>query len=118
MHELIREDRNAITIYIAFRPSADTYLTQFWSSDGGVTNFSKYTVDALRDQARTETDDDAQAELWREANIEILRNYAGYGITLTNLVYVRRDSVDYGHELKAVVQLYPGIDETTTINED
>ncbi len=118
MHELIREDRNAITIYIAFRPSADTYLTQFWSSNGGVTNFSKFTVDTLRDEARAETDDDAQAELWREANIEILRNYAGYGLTLTNLVYVRRDAVDYGHELNAVVQLYPGIDETTSISED
>jgi peptide/nickel transport system substrate-binding protein len=117
MHELIREGRNPITIYIAFRPSADTYLTQFWSSDGGVTNFSKFTVDDLRDQARAETDDDAQAQLWKDANIEILSNFAGYGLTLTNLVYVRKDSVDYGHELNAVVNLYPGINETTTISE-
>ena len=117
MHELIREGRNPITIYIAFRPSADTYLTQFWSTDGGVTNFSKFTVDDLRDQARAETDDDAQAQLWKDANIEILSNFAGYGLTLTNLVYVRKDSVDYGHELNAVVNLYPGINETTTISE-
>lgn len=117
MHELIREGRNPITIYIAFRPTADTYLTQFFSTDGGVTNFSKFTVDTLRDDARAETDDDAQAELWREANIEILRNFAGYGLTLTKLVYVRRDNVDYGHELNAVPQLYPGINETTSIGE-
>lgn len=117
MHELIREGRNPITIYIAFRPSADTYLTQFWTTDGDVTNFSNFTVDDLRDQARAETDDDAQAELWKQANIEIMQNFAGYGLTLTNLVYVRRDQVDYGHELNAVVQLYPGIDETTSINE-
>lgn len=117
MHELIREGRNPITIYIAFRPSADTYLTQFWSTDGGVTNFSKFTVDDLRDQARAETDDDAQAQLWKDANIEILSNFAGYGLTLTNLVYVRKDTVDYGHELNAVVNLYPGINETTTISE-
>lgn len=117
MHELIREGRNPITIYIAFRPSADTYLTQFWSTDGEVTNFSKFTVDDLRDQARAETDDDAQAQLWKDANIEILSNFAGYGLTLTNLVYVRKDTVDYGHDLTAVVNLYPGINETTSISE-
>lgn len=117
MHELIREGRNAITIYIAFRPSADTYLTQFWTTDGGVTNFSKFTVDDLRDQARSETDDEAQAQLWKDANIEILKNFAGYGLTITNLVYVRKDTVDYGHELNAQVQLYPGINETSNISE-
>lgn len=117
MHELIREGRNPIVVYIAFRPSADTYLTQFFASDGGATNFSNFTVDDLRDQARAETDDETQAELWRQANIEILQNFAGYGLTLTNLVYVRRDEVDYGHDLNAVVQLYPGIDETTSISE-
>lgn len=117
MHELIREGRNPITIYIAYRPTADTYLTQFFSTDGGVTNFSKFTVDTLRDEARAETDGDAQAQLWKDANIEILRNYAGYGIHITNLVYVRRDAVDYGHELTAVPNLYPGINETTSISE-
>ncbi|MCO5219805.1 MAG: ABC transporter substrate-binding protein [Thermomicrobiales bacterium] len=115
MHELIRQDRNAITIYIAFRPTADIYLTQFFSTDGGVTNFSKFTVNDLRDQARGELDADAQAELWRQANIEILQNYAGYGLMFQNQVFVRRDEVDYGHELTAVVQLYPGINETTSM---
>lgn len=117
MHELVREGRNPITVYIAFRPSADTYLTQFFSTDGGVTNFSKFTVDDLRDQARAETDAEVQAELWRQANIEILQNFAAFPLTITNLVYVRRDEVDYGHELNAVVQLYPGITENTTIAE-
>ncbi len=115
MHELIREGRNPITIYIAFRPTADIYLTQFFTTDGGVTNFSKFTVDDLRDQARAETDDEAQAALWREANIEILKDFAGYGVMFINQVYARTDRVDYGHELKAVVQLYPGIDETTSM---
>ncbi len=118
MHELIREDRNPIVIYQAFRPTADVYLTLFFSSDGGVTNFSKFTVDTLRDQARSESDEETQAQLWKEANIEILRNYAGFGIQLTNLVYVRRDAVDYGHELDAVPQLYPGINETSSIDEE
>lgn len=117
MHELIRADRNAIVIYIAYRPTADVYLTQFFTTDGGVTNFSKFTVDTLRDEARAETDSDAQAEIWRNANIDILRNYAGYGIAFQNLVYVRRDNVDYGHELHAVPQLYPGIDETSSMED-
>jgi peptide/nickel transport system substrate-binding protein len=115
MHELIRQGRNAITIYVAFRPTADTYLTQFFTTDGGVTNFSKFTVDDLRDQARSETDPDAQAELWKQANIEIQKNFAGTGWLYKNLVYAKTQKLDYGHELKSVVQLYPGIDETTTL---
>jgi peptide/nickel transport system substrate-binding protein len=115
MHELIREDRNAITIYIAFRPTADTYLTQFFTTDGGVTNFSKFTVDDLRDQARAETDADAQAQIWKDAAIEIQSNFAAKGLLANNQTYARLNTVNYGHELVSVVQLYPGIDETTTI---
>lgn len=117
MHELIREGRNPLTVYVAFRPSADTYLTQFFATDGGVTNFSNFTVDDLRDQARAETDAEAQAELWRQANIEIYQNFAGYALAINNLVYVRNNAVDYGHELNAVPQLYPGINENTTFGE-
>ncbi|MGN6033319.1 MAG: ABC transporter substrate-binding protein [Thermomicrobiales bacterium] len=116
MHELIREGSNAIVIYVAFRPTADVYLTQFFSTDGGVTNFSHFTVDDLVAQARAETDTEKQAELWREANVEIIKNFAGYGLIYTNQVYGKSEKVDYGHELKSVVQLYPGIDETTSIS--
>jgi len=115
MHEQIRLDSNAITIYIAFRPTADVYLTQFFSTSGGTTNFSKFTLDELVAEARATTDPDAQAELWKQANTEILQNFAGYGLMYTNQVYARTAAVDYGHELVSVVQLYPGIDETTTI---
>lgn len=115
MHDLIRQGRNAIVIYVAFRPTAHTYLTQFFSSDGGVTNFSKFTVDELRDQALGELDADAQAELWKQANIEIAQNFAGMGLLIKNLVFGRREEVDYGHELVSVPQLYPGINETTSI---
>ncbi len=116
MHDLIRQDANPITIYVAFRPTADVYLTQFFSSAGGTTNFSKFTVDELVQQARTETNPAAQAAIWEQANAEILKNFAGYGIMYTNQVYARSERVDYGHELVSVVQLYPGIDETTTIS--
>jgi peptide/nickel transport system substrate-binding protein len=117
MHDLIREDSNAITIYVAFRPTADVYLTQFFTTAGGVTNFSNFTLDDLVSQARAETDAEAQAELWRQANVELIQNFAGYGLIYNNQVYGRTDKVDYGHELSSVVQLYPGIDETTSISE-
>ena len=117
MHELIRQGRNAITIYIAFRPTADTYFTQFFTTDGGVTNFSHFTVDDLRDQARAETDADAQAQIWKDANIEIQKNFAGFGFLYKNLVFAKSEKLDYGHELKSVVQLYPGLDETTNLSK-
>ena len=115
-HELIREGRNAIVVYLAFRPTADHYLTQFFTSEGGPTNFSKFTVDELRDEARAQTDADAQAEIWKQANIEIQSNCAGTGIMYKNQVYARTDALDYGHEMTSAVQLYPGIYETTSLN--
>ncbi len=118
MHELIREDRNPITIYIAYRPTPDMYLTAFFSSDGGVERFSKFDLDELRDQAKAETDADAQAEIWKQANIEILQNYAAYGIMYINQVYARKNSVNYGHDLEALISLYPGITENTTLASD
>lgn len=117
MHDLIREDRNAIILYSVHRPNPDIFLTQFFTSDGGATNFSKFTVDELRDQARLETDPEAQAELWKQANIEILRNFAAFAPMYTNQVYARRASVDYGHELKSNPAYYPGINEATTMDE-
>ncbi len=116
MHDLIREGRNAIVIYLAYRPTADTYLTHFYASDSGDTNFSNFNVDELRDQARAELDPDVQADLWKQANIEIQANFAGTGLTYINLVSARTDALDWGHELIAQPQLYPGINETTTLN--
>lgn len=117
MHEQIRAGSNAITIYIAYRPTADTYLTQFFTTTGGVTNFSHFTLDDAVNAARAETDADAQVAAWKQINIDILKAYAGFGIMYTNQVYVRQSSVDYGHELVTVPQLYPGYDETTTLNK-
>lgn len=115
MHELIRQGRNPLVIYVGFRPTADTYLSQFWSTDGGVTNFSHFTVDDLRDQARAETDADAQSELWKQANIEIQTSFAGMGLIRKGQVYARIEGLNYGHDLVSVIQYYPGIDETTTL---
>ncbi len=121
MHELIRQGENALTIYVAFRPNADVYLAQFFTNgtadSPNVTNFSKFDVSDLRDQALATTDAAEQEELRKQANIEILKNFAGYGFLLKNLAYARSEKVDYGHELEAVINLYPGIDETTSISE-
>lgn len=116
MHDLIREDANAIVIYVAFRPTADVYLTQFFTSGGGVTNFSNYQLDDLVTEARSTTDTDEQTALWEQANVDIIQNFAGYGLMYNNQVYAKRDNVDYGHTPVSVVQLYPGIDETTSIS--
>jgi len=117
MHDLIRQDANPITIYIAYRPTADTYLTSFFTTSGGTTNFSKFTLDDLVAEARAETDPEKQLELWKQANTEIEQNFAGYGLLYTNQTYARSERVNYGHELINVPQLYPGIDETTTVGE-
>lgn len=126
MHEQIREDVNPIVIYVAFRPNADVYLTNFFHSDSTVvsgaspiTNFSHYSgVDDLIEQARAETDPAAQEELWKQANIQILKDLAAYPLYMQNLVYARVPAVDYGHELISSVSLYPQITELTTLTEE
>jgi peptide/nickel transport system substrate-binding protein len=123
MHSRIREDVNPIVIYVAFRPNADVYLTQFFYSpstvvtgEAPVTNFSHYSaIDDLILQARAETDPTAQEELWRQANTQILTDVAAVPLQYQNQVYTRTPKVDYGHELVSVLALYPGIDETTAI---
>lgn len=123
MHRLIREDVNPIVIYIAFRPNADVYLTQFFHSDSIVvtgpkpnTNFSHYDqIDDLIEQARVETDPVRQEQLWKQANIRILQDAVGFPLHFINQVFGRSKAVDYGHELKASQALYPGFTEETVV---
>jgi peptide/nickel transport system substrate-binding protein len=125
MHEQIRKDVNPIVIYIAYRPNADSYLTNFFHSDSAVvegkspsTNFSHYAaIDDLIVQARAETDPDAQAKLWKEANIQILKDLAAFPLHYQNQVYARTKNVDYGHDLISSLALYPQITELTTITQ-
>ena len=124
MHAQIREDVNPIVIYVANRPNADIYLTQFFHSASiigsptAVTNFSHYSgIDDLIAQARAETDPAAQEEIWRQANVKILTDVVAIPLQFQNQVYARTPNVDYGHELVSVQALYPGIDETTTITQ-
>jgi peptide/nickel transport system substrate-binding protein len=123
MHDQIRKDVNPLVVYVAFRPTADTYLTQFFHSDAIVvtgknpnTNFSHYdALDAIIEGARNEPDSAKQEAMWKEGQTRALQEMAGYPIQYTNLVYARSTKVDYGHELKSVIQLYPGIDEKTSL---
>jgi peptide/nickel transport system substrate-binding protein len=123
MHEQIRDDVNPIVIYVAYRPNADVYLTNFFHSNSivvegtsPITNFSHYSgVDDLIEQARAETDPAAQEERWKQANIQIQKDLAAVPLYMQNLVYARTPGVDYGHELVSSLALYPQITELTTV---
>jgi peptide/nickel transport system substrate-binding protein len=112
-----------VVVYVAFRPTADAYLTQFFHSDSIVvtgkspnTNFAHYDrVDEQIVTARTESDSTKQEALWKDAQEKALQDMVAYPIQYTNQVYARSANVDYGHELKSVIQLYPGIDERTRL---
>jgi peptide/nickel transport system substrate-binding protein len=123
MHDQIRKDVNPVVVYVAFRPTADSYLTQFFHSDAIVVtgkspnvNFAHYDkIDEQIDSARNEPDSVKQEALWKQAQTMALQDMVAYPIQYTNQVYARRSNVDYGHELKSVIQLYPGIDEKTKL---
>lgn len=123
MHAQIREDVNPIVIYVAYRPNADVFLTNFFLSDsivvGGsspITNFAHYAaIDDLILQARAETDPAKQEELWKQANVQILEDMAAMPLHFQNQVYARSKGVDYGHDLVSSLALYPQITELTTV---
>jgi len=124
MHSLIRKDANPLVIYIAWRPNADVYLTQFFHSDSIVVsgkkpnvNFAHYDrIDGLVERARAETDQAKQVQAWKDAQLKILEDMVAYPIQYQNQVYARSAAVDYGHELVSVLALYPGITEKTRLN--
>jgi peptide/nickel transport system substrate-binding protein len=124
MHAQIRENVNPIIVYIAWRPNADAYLTRFYHSAAIVltgsapdTNFSHYAaIDDLIEEARIETDPDRQVQMWKDAQVQSLRDMVSYPLHYQQQVYARSASVDYGHELVSVLALYPGITEKTSIN--
>jgi peptide/nickel transport system substrate-binding protein len=121
MHDQIRKDVNPVVLYVAFRPTADSYLTQFLHSDSIVltgkspnVNFAHYDkIDAQIEAARSEPDSAKQEALWKQAQSTALQDMVVYPIQYANQVYARTANVDYGHELKSNLQLSPGIDETT-----
>lgn len=125
MHKAIRKNRNAIVIYVAWRPNADVFLTRFFHSDSTVvtgarpdTNFSHYDqIDKLIEAARASRDPRQQVRFWKQAQIKILGDAVAYPLHYVNLVYARRGTVDYGHPLEASMALYPQVTEQTRITE-
>jgi peptide/nickel transport system substrate-binding protein len=124
MHSLIREDANPLVVYIAWRPNADVFLTRFYHSDSIVvtgakpdTNLSHYTqIDDLIEQARLDTDPDAQAELWKEAQITIMEDVAAYPLFALKFVFGRAEYVDLGYDLMSTLALYPQVTESTQVS--
>ncbi len=125
MHSMIREDVNPLTIYIAWRPNADVFLTRFYHSDSIVvtgakpdTNFSHYTgIDDLIEEARIETDQEMQIALWKEAQREIMEYLAAYPLFVLKYIFARNEDIDWGYELMSTVALYPQVTEDTRIVE-
>ena len=128
MHTSIRDWKHPkpIVIYVAWRPNADAYLSQFFHSDfipsaeGKIsTNFSYYNkIDRLIEDARFEINLEQQIHLWNQAQIRILNDMAALPIMYTNQLYVRKSWLDYGHPLESSMALYPQFTENTCFETD
>ena len=120
-HAQIREDLSPLVLYGAARfPIADSYLTQFYHSHSivgtptAVTNFSHTKIaDAEIDAARSEVNPAKQTELWKIAQQKIMQECVAYPILELLQVWVRRDNLEYGYDLKGSLSLGPIINETT-----
>jgi peptide/nickel transport system substrate-binding protein len=122
-HKLIREDASSLVLYGAARfPVADVYLTQFYHSDSivgtptAITNFSHTKIaDAEIDAARSETDTAKQMDLWKKAQQKILSECVAVPLFELLQVWGRRDTIDYGYELKDSIFNGPVIIESTVM---
>lgn len=120
-HQRIRRSESPIVFYQAARfPVADTYLTQFYHSRSqvgtptAVTNFTNCNqADAEIDAARVEQNADRQIALWRTAQEKMVANVCAVPLYETLLTWARRDSLDWGYELKGSMSLGPMITERT-----
>ena len=121
MHKVIRKQQLPIVLYAAWRPNADVYLTRFFHSDSIIvtgaspdTNFSGYdNIDKLIEDARLEINPTKQVQLWEQAQIRILSDMVAYPVLTTLQLFARKTSVDYGHDLKNSMALYPQFTEKT-----
>jgi peptide/nickel transport system substrate-binding protein len=134
-HSQIRENASPIVYYAAWRPNVDVYLTQFFHSDSVVvkgkkpnTNFSNYglvdangdgktdSVDQLIEQARWELNAQKQEALWKEAQIQILKDAVAVPIIRLKYTFPQKSYVDLGYPLEWSWQTYsPQITEKTKI---
>jgi peptide/nickel transport system substrate-binding protein len=134
-HSLIRKDASPLVYYACWRPNADVFLTRFYHSASEVvkgakpdTNFSHYgavdasgdgnvdSIDALIEKARFELDGEKQAAIWKEAQIELLKNVALVPMIRLKYAFPMKSYVDLGHPLEFSWQTYsPQVTEATRI---
>jgi len=134
-HSLIRKDASPVVYYACWRPNCDVFLTRFYYSASEVvkgkkpdTGFSHYgavdangdgktdSIDGLIEKARYELDGAKQAKLWKEAQIELLKNVAVVPIIRLKYAFPMKSYVDIGHPLVFSWQTYsPQVTEKTRI---
>jgi len=134
-HSLIRKDASPVVYYACWRPNLDVFLTRFYHSDSSVmtgkspdTNFSHYgtpeavkggqsgNIDALIEQARWELNPEKQNELWKKAQIAVLKDVAVVPVVRQLYVFPMKTYVELGYPLEFSWQTYsPQINEKTRI---
>jgi peptide/nickel transport system substrate-binding protein len=134
-HSLIRKDASPLVYYACWRPNCDVFLTRFYHSASEVvkgkkpdTGFSHYgavdadgdgkidSIDDLIEKARYELDSEKQTELWKQAQIELLKNVAVVPMIRLKYAFPMKSYVDIGHPLDFSWQTYsPQITEKTRI---
>lgn len=120
-HQRIRRGESPIVYYAAARfPIADVYLTQFYHSRSqigtptAVTNFTGCSMaDAEIDAARVSSIREQQIELWHAAQRKLVQNVCAVPLIETLLLWARKDSLDWGYELKGSMSLGPLVTERT-----
>jgi peptide/nickel transport system substrate-binding protein len=134
-HSKIRENASPIVYYASWRPNEDVYLTQFYFSESVVqkgkkpiTNFSHYglvdangdgkvdSVDSLIETARWELNAQKQEALWKEAQVQLLKDAVAVPIIRLKYTFPQKSYVDLGYPLEWAWQTYsPQITEKTKI---
>ncbi len=124
-HSMVRQDASPIVYYASWRPNVDVFLSRFYSSDASVvsgkkpdTNFSHYglvdangdgkidTIDQLIDQARWELDSKKQDQLWKEAQIQVLKDVAALPVIRLKYDFPMKSYVDLGYPLEFLWETY------------
>lgn len=124
-HAQIRKDASAIIFYGAARfPVADSYLTEFYHSRSEigaptqVTNFSHCNAaDKEIDAARATPNAAARSSLWRVAQVKINADLCAIPLFDLQQVWARRGALDYGVPLEGAMNLFPPINEKSTLKK-
>ena len=70
-------------------------------------------ADSEIDAARTETNRERQLALWSEAQKKLVANVCAVPLFESLLLWARRDTLDWGYELKGSMSLGPLVTEAT-----